>query len=396
MNNFPVLTIGGEPFNAGLSYGRNARTRIATSVLNYAALFAWCGWDWEEVKQRAQPYRAVIGDFHGEFVDEMRGIAQGAGVDINDIMALNVRTELLPDAFGQPLRRAARKLRAEALTRNAERGLDHPETSDSPAARSPYDALLAECTALAVSSQVSKEGVTYLAQNWDWLGWQRDAMVILKTAQMRTLTEAGMLAKIGVNVHGLAVGLNILKSTDDQRGEPGMPVHVALRAVLEMCTDVPAAQDLLSSFRYSASSNIICADVKGNVLSFELSPRAGCAIVTPTAGVVVHTNHFLAPQCVAYEGNLGAAISSHPRYGCIAKVAMDWKEDGVKPGIRAIKTALSLDDGTAATLARRADMTLPAELRVETVASIIIDCDTQTMHVSPNVPTAQSYTQIVH
>jgi isopenicillin-N N-acyltransferase like protein len=395
MNNFPVLTIGGEPFEAGLAYGRNARARIHTSILNYAATFAWCGLDWDEVQRRAQPYRTVIGDFRGEFIDEMRGIAQGAGVTIEDVLALNTRTELLPNSFGQPLRRAGRKLRAEALMRNAERGLDHPDVSASPSVRKPADALLSECTSIAVSSHVSKEGVTWLAQNWDWLGWQREAMVVMKTAQLRTLTEAGMLAKIGINVHGFAVGLNILKSTDDGGKHTGLPIHITLRALLETCPDVPSAQEFLSTMTFSSSSNIIAADAKGNVLCFELSPR-GCAIVPPTAGVVVHTNHFLAPQCKSHEGGLAASISSQPRYGCIAKTAMDWKEDGVKPSLRALKTALSFEDRSTMSIARYPDETLPVELRAETVASIAIDCHTQTLHIAPTVPTPQNYTQLVH
>lgn len=395
MSNFPLVVVGGEPFDAGNAYGRRARTRIATSILNYAATFAWCGLDWEEVKQRARPYRTVIGDYHGEFVDEMRGIATGAGVTTEDIIALNVRTELLPDSFGAPLRRTARKLRGEALMRNATRGLDHPGVSAAPSLRSPEDSLFSECTSIAVASSASKDGATWLAQNWDWLGWQREALVVLKSAQFTTLTEAGMLAKIGVNAHGLAVGLNILKATDEDGVRTGLPVHITLRALLEMCPDVPTAQVLLSKQKFSSSSNLIAADAAGNVACFELSPR-GCALVPPTDGIVFHTNHFLHYACTAFEGNLGASVSSGPRYECISRFVEKWKKEGIRPSLRALKTALSYQDGQSArNLARRPDMTLAPELRVETVASIAIDCTTRTLHIAPQVPTVDSYTQIV-
>ena len=67
---------------------------------------------------------------------------------------------------------------------------------------------------------------------------------------MTTLTEFGVLAKIGVNDAGLGVMLNMLHhGADDQRpvGEPriGFPVHVLLRTLLEDCASVDEARDLV-------------------------------------------------------------------------------------------------------------------------------------------------------
>jgi isopenicillin-N N-acyltransferase like protein len=390
---FPVIVAGGERFAAGLQYGKAARTRVRLSIMNYAATFAWCGLGWDETKTRARAFRQVIGDLDGELIDEMRGLAEGAGMGVDDILALNVRTEILPAEFGLPLRRAGRLKRAHALARNAGIGLDHPDVDAAPPLRS-LDDHLSECTAIGVSKSKGAQGVTWLAQNWDWLGWQREALVVLKHANLCTLTEAGMLAKIGVNAHGFAVGLNILRSTEDGLGKLGAPVHIVLRLLLERCDGIPAAQKWLKSCQFSSSSNIMAADASGRVVAFELSPR-GAMMVNDTDGMVVHTNHFLSESATEFEGNLGATLSSHPRFQCMSKFASEWQTQAHRPGLEDFKRALSDTSQGSASIARAPDVSMPAELRVESVASIIINCNEKTMHIAPQVPTPEGFTQVV-
>ena len=60
-----------------------------------------------------------------------------------------------------------------------------------------------------------------VAQNWDWVGFQRQNVIALRVHRdgwpdYVTLTEAGIVAKIGVNEHGVVSGFNILRATDDR------------------------------------------------------------------------------------------------------------------------------------------------------------------------------------
>ena len=58
-----------------------------------------------------------------------------------------------------------------------------------------------------------------LAQNWDWHPDLRASTVVWIVEHddrwFATLTEAGILAKIGLNSAGLGVCLNILRTTAD-------------------------------------------------------------------------------------------------------------------------------------------------------------------------------------
>jgi isopenicillin-N N-acyltransferase-like protein len=75
-------------------------------------------------------------------------------------------------------------------------------------------------------------------------------------------------------------------------GAEGVPIHVALRLVLDRCDRRADALALLRSLDLSASSCITVADGDG-VAAFELSP-AGCGVVSPDdRGHLVHANHFV-------------------------------------------------------------------------------------------------------
>ena len=88
-------------------------------------------------------------------------------------------------------------------------------------ADAPWDGALkdGECTAMGVTAAASRTGQAWLAQNWDWMGRQREALVLLHIQgpsgqSITTLTEAGMLAKIGINQSGFALGLISLLRVD--------------------------------------------------------------------------------------------------------------------------------------------------------------------------------------
>ena len=140
---FPTVDVSGNAFERGRMHGEQARSRVELSLANYARLFAFHGMPWEEAQRRSAGYRDLIGGFDAGLLEEMEGIARGAGRSFGEILALNVRTEVLPPSF----------------LAGADAG---------------------ECTAIAVRPAASATGGTLLAQNWDWLGSQREALVLVR------------------------------------------------------------------------------------------------------------------------------------------------------------------------------------------------------------------------
>ena len=81
----------------------------------------------------------------------MRGLAEGAGVGYEDVLALNVRTEVM---FAAKARQAREAMRQPS-----------------------------ECSAFAVLPGASAIGHTLVGQNWDWLLHSFDTVVVLEVEQ---------------------------------------------------------------------------------------------------------------------------------------------------------------------------------------------------------------------
>jgi isopenicillin-N N-acyltransferase-like protein len=96
---FPVLEVSGSAFERGRIHGEQALGRVEHSLANYARLFEFHGMPWAEAQHRSIAYRDVIGAFDASLLEEIEGIAQGAGRRVEEILALNARTELLPAQY---------------------------------------------------------------------------------------------------------------------------------------------------------------------------------------------------------------------------------------------------------------------------------------------------------
>ena len=143
-----------------------------------------------------------------------------------------------------------------------------------------------------------------IGQNWDWLLHSAQTLVVLEVRQDEgpdfvTVVEAGLLAKTGMNASGLGLVTNALV-TDADVGEPGLPYHVLLRAVLD-CTTVTDALEVLQAGPRSSSANYLIAQAGGAALDIEAAPGDFTRLypVYPEDGVLRHTNHFLAPRTAA-------------------------------------------------------------------------------------------------
>lgn len=352
MSTFPVIELSGSAFERGRQHGGRARARVERSLANYARLFQFVGLSWDEAQRRAAPFRDVVGNFDPALYEELEGIAHGAGRPLAELLALNARTEILPPSF---------------LT-----GAD-----------------LGECTAIAVTPAASATGGTLLAQNWDWVGAQRDAMVILRVREGAdpgciTLTEAGMLAKIGFNGAGFGVCLNILRSVFDGVSL-GVPVHVLLRALLKRA-GVRDAVDFCSTLAFGGSSNIVCADRAGEAASLEFSPR-GMKVLRADQGTLCHTNHFLHTEAAGWQAEQAPNLSSEPRL----RRARELAATRPKHGIDDLQRLLRDESDGLLSICRKPDRALPPEAQIETVASVVMELARGVMHVAADVPSRAEY-----
>ena len=264
--NFPHVRVSGGPRERGRQYGEQASSRVRRSVEAYAVVFEhYAHWDWDRVRAEAALFTAPIAAFGSKFVEEIRGIAEGAGLPFEDVMAINVRTEVM----------YAARARDAALVL--------PRTL--------------ECTAFAAVPGDDARPVL-VGQNWDWKTHASETAVVLEVdpddgPRFVTAVEAGLLAKTGFNAAGIGVVTNALV-TDQDLGLPGVPYHVLLRAVLDATTPAEALATLQRGTR-SSSAHYLIAHRDHLALGVEATPGgfADLHLTHPDhRGVVLHTNHF--------------------------------------------------------------------------------------------------------
>lgn len=360
---FPLIEASGTANARGVLVGQASRSRIEHSLDTYQRLFKACDISWQQAVEHAMRYLEITQKLSAEFVDELQGVANGSATDFESLFTLNCRTEILP---------------ADFLTRVMAKDSRLSSASQSSMA------FANECTSLASSSA---PGDSWLAQNWDWCGLQRQAMLVVDSQNSSdhrfvTVTEAGMLAKIGINSAGFAITLNILRSAGDG-SDIGIPVHVLLRVLLE-CRSVQEANELIAGLTFSSSSNVMVVDSDGHIASFELSPM-GVKVLHTETGCLCHTNHFLhdalARHDVGRPGNQSTLNRLHKaRESASEKMTFD-----------EIVTLLCDQSDGLESICRFPDKVLPDIAQIETVCAVIMNPARRTLSVSSAQPSVSGF-----
>ncbi|MDR1827635.1 MAG: C45 family peptidase [Methylobacteriaceae bacterium] len=268
---FPYIRIEGSPHERGIAYGRQAAERIGVGLALYRELFqAYAGMTWEEAVKRAGLFEASIEAYLPETLEEMRGIAEGAGVSYGDILALNCRSELM-------------------------------------------FALADGCTSVVIPPDSTRDGKTYIAQTWDWLKPAHGAGIILEVRQdplpaLLMVCEAGMVGGKGVNSAGLGCGLNALGIG---RGQVGVPLHVLYRGIMNSAKISDAIETVAKAPR-AGCGNFSMGSAEGVVLHLEFTPE-NFDVLMPDAGSMAHANAYLSPLFIAEDKLKISFPCSYPR-----------------------------------------------------------------------------------
>jgi isopenicillin-N N-acyltransferase like protein len=362
---YPHVRVKGSAFERGRQYGEGAASRVRRSIDAYAGIFERrAGLDWSAARSLARTYVPSIEAFDGRYLEEMKGIARGAEVDLDDILAINVRTEVMFSA----------KAKAAA-------GL-----ATGPS----------ECSSLAVLPRASSNGHTMAAQNWDWLIHSRDTVVVLEVEQADgprfvSIVEAGCLAKFGMNSAGVCVLTNALISEQDV-GEPSVPYHVLLRSLHDAVDLTDALGRIQTAYRAS-SANYLLVHSDGLAVDIEALPGAfsDLFVQEPRDGLLVHTNHFTSPEFRKPDVGLWAIPDSLFRLQSLREFLRP-RAGEISPPI--LEQALALHANHPSGVCSHPDERLDALEQSATVASAIIDVDDRQMWIADGNPCTTGYRRV--
>lgn len=283
---FPFVSVSGAPYERGLQYGRQAAVRVRRSAALYGQTLVDLGHDAVSRSRLVRGFAGGIEDFAPHYLDEMRGIADGAGVDFEHIVMINARTEVVAQA------------RAE---RNGGIGLE------------PADG----CTGALILPERSASGNLLHGQNWDWRAECADTAVVLRVRSddgpdFLTFVEAGGLARSGFNGAGVSITANYLECERDF-GSVGVPLSLIRRKVLEQAHFALAIKAVATTPK-SCSNNIMLGMAEGFGIDFECAPDEAFAVYPGDDGLIVHANHWVSDAALCRLRDTGTDSLPESRY----------------------------------------------------------------------------------
>lgn len=248
------IRVAGDPFTVGHAHGAAGRDAIRAfldddlcrlnRILPRRSSLAG-------LAETINHHGAVIARDTPDLYEELRGLADGAGIELEAAILLQIRREVMGYS----------RIRANG-----------------------------DCTTLCRA----RDGDVWLAQTIDLNGDLDEHMGILDVTRAATgrrallLTFTGLLGYLGVNGDGLAIGLNLVLGGV---WRPGVPPYLAIRHLLDTCDGVDACLERLPRLRLASSRSLTLCDRHGAAATVELID--GRMAVTRGAEHV-HTNHFLA------------------------------------------------------------------------------------------------------
>ncbi|KAF5361406.1 hypothetical protein D9758_006233 [Tetrapyrgos nigripes] len=324
-----IADLTGSPREIGLRHGRLLSAQIRAQIEIYDAMFqSTSKLDWSAVREIAKTYAITIETLTPDVYTEILAIAEGADLDVLDIVALNTRSEIALGLF-----------------------------SDG-------------CTSLGWKYT---DNEVLLCQNWDWVPSVKENLVMMSIDQpgkpkIWMLTEAGLVGKIGFNSSSVGTCLNAIRArpTDPQK----LPIHIALRVALES-TSSRAATTVLESLGVASAQHILIADPDGP-LGLELSPRGHVILQPNVNGIVTHTNHFLENKLVDEPPWLASSPIRLTRINeLIGKLVSDKEFEPVNGDV--LREHIFSDKYSApSSICCQEDPAMPVQMRISTLFCIVM------------------------
>ncbi|MBN1221785.1 MAG: hypothetical protein JXB23_00960 [Candidatus Aminicenantes bacterium] len=338
-NKIPVIHVKGSHYEVGYQIGTQMKTQLRELVQQSKEYIKnEKDKEWTDIRAQAQLFLEYSKKYVPEYVEEIRGASDAAGIDLLDLFS-----EMCEEIYAKNY--------------------------------------LGGCSDLIAGNDVTFDGSVYAAHNNDTSpGLEKYTVAVHYQVdgepEILAVGYGGLGISIGFNSSGISLTGNELSMNDMKLGVPRL---LLCRKILSANTIAEAID--ASIFQPRASNyNMVLADPNGEIYSIEGSATDYEALYA-TEGFLVHTNHYVAPRMLKYELDRQELTSSMVRYNRAFRLM---KNNKGKISFELLKTFLSDHVSMPRSICRHGQY-------VKTTFSVIINLTTQKMYLARGNPCESEY-----
>lgn len=208
-----------------------------------------------------------------ELMDELRGISDTTGLSLGELIINNGFTDFIDVVYAEGAAYEA-KLPQHAMD---------------------------DCTAFLVSNERAADKSGLIGQTWDMHDTATPYVILLRgtpdnAPNFLAFTNTGCVGMIGMNEHGISIGINNLQGGDGQIGVTW--VFVIRKALMQ--DNIQDALACITEAKLAGAHNFILMDKHGEGYNIE-AMSTNHHVTRLDADTIAHTNHCVYEQTSALE-----------------------------------------------------------------------------------------------
>jgi isopenicillin-N N-acyltransferase-like protein len=338
---YQLFRVEGTHREMGRQHGEQASKQIRAHV-------ELIGRSRDRLRAQAARFKPLFEKYCPHLLDEITGLAEGAGITLEEALAVNIRAELSKAA---------------------------PEG----------------CTTYVIGRRGTANHQILAGQNSDMGKTSIDLGYILhlkpkSKPQVLIWTFGGMIGYHGMNSAGVAIFENALSDSGEvPRGRFAMPHYPVKRMILES-SSVETALSLFEKIPLASNKNYVMCDGSGAILDVETTTAGPELLKDKGAGFLAHGNHFVCGKYANKETEAALVVDSRKRFDRIHELI---RADFSSLTVDRMKAHLSDHSGHPTSICRHAET--PGAGSMRTVASMIAEPAARRMHVALGNPCNSRY-----
>lgn len=345
----PLIDVSGDHFSMGRQIGEACSPQIRQMLESYRGLinssYERLRLNWERAILQARKYQPFVAEHTPLYLQELEGMAEGAGVAMDDLIVLNCMEGIVNDR------------------------------------------LHLKCTSFAVSGELTVNGHVLVGHNEDWSPEDECTVYLVRARpddepDFLALTYGGLIPNIGLNQCGIAQCCDSVYPNDSRLGVPRIFVARAVLGSRSLSEALTAAV----MGKRSAGYNHLIAEDSGELYNIEVSAKQFAARYAE-GGMIAHTNHYLDFGLRQIEQQPESLLRSHVRLNRAERLLSTLAPHTFETFQRILADHVNHPHSICCHDAQEAN---PIE-RSKTIASVFMDLTEKSLRVAVGSPCQSTY-----